>query len=97
MRSSHIDKKCVKEKGLEKKYELIKSGEKIKFCYLKTPNTLRENVISFPMYFPPELQLTQYIDYNKQFEKTFLDPIIPILESIGWTHEEVNTLESFFS
>jgi DNA polymerase elongation subunit (family B) len=81
---------------LEKKYELIKNGEKIKFCYLKTPNTLRENVISFPMYFPPELQLTQYIDYNKQFEKTFLDPIIPILECIGWTHEEVNTLESFF-
>jgi len=97
VRGSLLYNKCVKEKGLEKKYELIKSGEKIKFCYLKTPNTLRENVISFPMYFPPELQLTQYIDYNKQFEKTFLDPIIPILESIGWTHEEVNTLESFFS
>ena len=96
VRGSLLYNKAVKDKGLEKKYELIKNGEKIKFCYLKTPNTLRENVISFPMYFPPELQLTQYIDYNKQFEKTFLDPIIPILESIGWTHEEVNTLESFF-
>ena len=96
VRGSLLYNKCVKEKGLEKKYELIKNGEKIKFCYLKTPNTLKENVISFPMYFPPELQLTQYIDYNKQFEKTFLDPIIPILECIGWTHEEVNTLESFF-
>ena len=96
VRGSLLYNKAVQDKGLEKKYELIKNGEKIKFCYLKTPNTLRENVISFPMYFPPELQLTQYIDYNKQFEKTFLDPIIPILECIGWTHEEVNTLESFF-
>jgi DNA polymerase elongation subunit (family B) len=86
----------VMDKGLNKKYELVQNGEKIKFCYLKTPNPIRENVISFPSYLPPELQLNKYIDYDTQFEKTFLDPIIPILDSIGWSAEPVVSLEDFF-
>ena len=42
----------IKQNKLDNKYSLIQNGEKIKFCYLKTPNTLRENVISFIQDFP---------------------------------------------
>ncbi len=87
----------VKDKSLDKKYALIQNGEKIKFCYLKLPNPIKENVISFPDYLPPELQLNKYIDYDTQFEKTFLDPILPILEAIGWSPEEKVSLEDFFT
>ena len=87
---------CIKDKSLQKKYELIQAGDKAKFCYLKVPNHIRENVITFPDYLPPELQLHKYIDYDKQFEKTFLEPLNFILNAIGWKAEEQASLEDFF-
>jgi len=87
----------LEKKKLTKKFESIKSGDKIKFLYLKVPNPIRENMISFPGVLPKELNLDQYIDYEKQFDKVFLTPIDAILEAIGWSAEKIDTLESFFS
>jgi DNA polymerase elongation subunit (family B) len=86
----------IKEKQLTKKYSLIQNGEKIKFCYLKKPNPIYENVISFIQDFPKELGLNQYIDYDTQFEKGFLEPLKTILNAIGWNSERQTTLDSFF-
>jgi DNA polymerase elongation subunit (family B) len=86
----------IKEKKLTKKYSLIQNGEKIKFCYLKKPNPIYENVISFIQDFPKELNLNSYIDYDTQFEKGFLEPLKTILNAIGWNSEKQTTLDSFF-
>jgi DNA polymerase elongation subunit (family B) len=86
----------IKERKLTNKYSAINNGEKIKFCYLKKPNSIHENVISFISEFPKELGLDQYIDYDLQFEKAFLEPLKVILEAIGWKMEKTVTLESFF-
>jgi len=86
----------IKEKKLTNKYSLIANGEKIKFVYLKKPNIIHENVISFIQDFPKELGLDKYIDYDLQFEKAFLEPLKTILNSIGWNIEKTNTLEAFF-
>ena len=87
----------VKEKKLDKKYAYIQNGEKIKFCYLTSPNPMRENVISFIQDFPKELDLSKYIDYELQFTKSFLDPLKAILDVIGWNVEKTVNLELFFS
>ena len=86
----------VKEKKLTNKYSLIGNGEKIKFLYLKKPNIIQENIISFIQDFPKELGLDKYIDYELQFEKSFVEPLKSILDSIGWSVEKTVNLESFF-
>ena len=86
----------IKLNKLTGKYSLIKNCEKLKFCYLKKPNPIYENVISFIQEFPKELGLKQYIDYDTQFEKGFLEPLKIILNAIGWSSEKKSTLDSFF-
>ena len=82
----------LKEKGLDKKYPYIKDGEKIKFTYLKQPNPFKDYVVSFSNRLPVEFELQSYIDYETQFEKTFLDPIKIVLDCIDWTTEKTNSL-----
>ena len=55
------------------KYEEIQEGDKIKFIVLKEPNPLREKVISFPTRLPKEFKLHNFIDYDEQFNKSFLE------------------------
>ena len=85
----------IKEKKLTNKYSLIQNGEKIKFCYLKKPNIIHENIISFIQDFPRELGLDKYVDYDLQFDKSFLEPLKIILDAIGWNVEKTVNLELF--
>ena len=87
----------IKEKKLTNKYSLINNGEKVKFIFLKKPNIIQENVISFIQQFPTELGLDKYIDYELQFEKAFLDPLKTIMNIIGWKEEKTVNLELFFT
>jgi len=86
----------LRKHKLTKKYQSIREGEKVKFAYLKEPNTLHENVISVSTHLPKEFALEKYIDYDLQFDKAFLQPIKNILNVIGWKTEKQGSLESFF-
>lgn len=86
----------LRKNGLNTKYQFIQEGEKIRYIYLKLPNPIRENVIGFNGNFPEEFGLQKYIDYEIQFEKTFLEPMNIILKAIKWNSEKVATLEKWF-
>lgn len=86
----------LKRLKLDKKYQAIRDGDKIKFVYLLTPNPLQEDVIAFSQMLPKELNLHAYIDYDKQFEKVFLDALQIVIESLGWKTQEESSLEDFF-
>ena len=86
----------VKKLGLQKKYQEIRDGDKIKFVYVRMPNPFQEDVIAFPQTLPKEFGLDQFIDYDKQFEKTFVDGIQSVIDPLGWTAVEQSSLEEFF-
>ena len=96
VRGSILFNKLLDDKKLSSEYEYIKDGDKIKFCYLKTPNSIKENVIAFPEKLPKEFDLSGDIDYNKMYNKVFLEPLKSITEVIGWEMEKRNRLEDFF-
>jgi len=86
----------LKKYGIENKHQRIQEGEKIKFMYLKTPNPIHENCISFFAEIPEEFGIQKYVDYQTQYEKSFLDPLKNVLDCVGWTHERKITLGRFF-
>ena len=96
VKGSIIFNKMLKDRNLEKTYESIKEGDKIKFTYLKEPNPTGDKVIAFLNSIPREFEFDGYIDYELQFEKSYLDPIKTILDVLGWKHEKIGSLESFF-
>ena len=86
----------TKKMGLDKKYQPIRDGDKIRFVYVRKPNPFQEDVIAFSQELPPEFELHSYIDYDKQFEKVFLDALQIIIGSLGWNTSEQSSLEDFF-
>jgi DNA polymerase elongation subunit (family B) len=96
VRGSLLYNHHLKRLGLDKKYQAIRDGDKIKFVYLRTPNPIQEDVIAFSQQFPKEMKLESYIDYDKQFEKVFLDALQIVIEPLGWKTQEESSLEDFF-
>jgi len=96
VRGALIYNHLVATNNLEKKYQLIQEGDKIKFLYLREPNPLGTHVITFANEVPLEFKLHDYIDYDTMFEKSFLDPLNSLLSCIGWQVKEQATLEGLF-
>ena len=86
----------IKKMNIDRKYQAIRDGDKIKFVYVQKPNPFQEDVISFPSNLPSEFGLQNYIDYDKQFEKVFQDAIQIVIEPLGWKAQEESSLEDFF-
>ena len=97
VRGALIYNHLINTRGLNKKYQLIQEGDKIKFLYLREPNLLGTHVITFSGEIPPEFNLQGYIDYDKMFDKSFIDPLNSLLNCIGWQVRDTATLEGLFS
>lgn len=87
----------LKRFGIDKKYQEIREGEKVKFIYLMVPNPISDAVISFQSSLPREFDLHRFVDYQTQYEKKFLKPLKTILDTVGWVEEEQSTLDSLFA
>ena len=96
VRGSLLYNHYVKKHKIQNKFPFIQEGEKIKYLYLRKPNRIGENVISFFQTLPKEFELDGSVDYEVQFDKSFLSPVKVILDAIGWAPEKQVTLEHIF-
>ena len=91
----------VKKNKLSNKYPYIQEGDKIKFINLKQPNIYQCSSISFMTKLPKELDLHKSVDYDVQFEKSFVEPLNFILQKINWlvdkSYGTQGSLEDFFN
>jgi DNA polymerase elongation subunit (family B) len=96
VRGALVYNHLIRTQKLEKKYQLIQDGDKIKFLYLKEPNHVWENTVAMNGLMPKEFDLHRYIDYETMFEKAFIDPLNTIVTSLNWNTRPVASLESLF-
>jgi len=87
----------LKEYQITNKYELIGESDKIRFLYLRTPNRIKENCIGFIGKLPTEFLLTNMVDYDTMWDKSFIEPLNGIIQGLGWTARPQATLAGLFS
>ena len=93
----------IEKHELIKKYPYIQEGDKIKFVHLVEPNVYQSSSFSFMASFPKEkvLDIIRYVDYNTQFEKSFIEPLKFITDKIHWAIDgsfgSQGSLEDFFN
>ena len=101
IKGSLVYNHMIRQRKLTKKYTLIQDGDKVKYLELRQPNPLGCNVITFPSKLPKELDILKYVDYDSQYEKSFIDPLSFITNNIGWKIDRSfgtqTTLEDFFA
>jgi DNA polymerase elongation subunit (family B) len=71
--------------GIERKYEKMASGDKVRFFEVKKPNSFGLSVIGYKYYYPKEFQSLFEIDYEKMFEKIIYSVIERFYEAVQWT------------
>jgi len=86
----------LKKHTIEHKHQRIQEGEKIKYIYLKMPNPIHEDAISFFSEIPQEFGVDPFIDYSRQFDKGFLKPLEKVLDCVGWEIKKTIKLGAFF-
>lgn len=96
VRGALVYNSCIEKMGLHNKYTMVQDGEKIKFSYLRIPNPVSSNVISASGPLPKQLGIDKYIDYGKQFEKSFEEPLNAIIGKLGWSVSQQQTIEDLF-
>ena len=85
----------VDKLGLEKKYQKIKSGDKMKYVYLKE-NPYKYSVIGFHDDLPDEFDLKKYVDYETHYEKLFYSPVNDIFTACSLEIEPQASIDDFF-
>lgn len=84
VKAAYLHNFINKKQGIEKKYEEISSGDKIRFYYTIKPNKYGIDVIGFKYNRPIEYDEYFNVDYEKMFEKILYNSIERFYNNVKW-------------
>lgn len=90
VKAAHYYNVLLDKLDLKGKYELFRSGEKVKQVELVTPNKYGIDRIGFKDKYPKEFEDEFKIDYEKSFVKVLFAPIETIYKCVGWVLRKPN-------
>lgn len=90
--------KYVLNNKLLNQYSLIKEGEKIRFVWLKQPNTFNSETFGFINRLPKDQLITDCLDYETMYEKTYGHTITEMCERLNLSNliSTTTSIDDFF-
>lgn len=82
----------IHDLNLEKKYETIGSGDKVRYFYTKQPNKYGLKSFAYKYYFPKELEAHIQPDKEIMFDKIVYSMIERLYEAVGWVPRKPNEI-----
>lgn len=84
VKAAYIHNILLKTFNIDKKYEKIASGDKIRYFYVKQPNRYGINAIAYKYYYPDEFAAIFEPDLDMMFEKILFSAVERFYEAVNW-------------
>lgn len=83
-KAAYFYNRLLKIHKLDKNYEQLASGDKVRFFAVQKPNTYGIEVIGFKNTWPKEFNQFFKLDYDTAYDKMVFSPIEKIYEAVNW-------------
>jgi hypothetical protein len=84
VKAAYYHNLLLKTFKIEKKYEQIGSGDKIRYFYVKQPNRYGINAIAYKYYYPEEFESIFQPDSELMFDKIIYSAVERFYEAVNW-------------
>lgn len=84
VKASYIHNKILEKLNIEHRYELIGSGDKVRYFYVQQPNRYGINAIGYKYYYPEEFKEIFKVDRELMFDKIVYSIIERFYDSVKW-------------
>jgi DNA polymerase elongation subunit (family B) len=84
VKAAYYHNLLVEKFGIERKYEKITSGDKIRYFYVRKPNRYGITTIGYKYYYPKEFAEIFEPDYELMFEKMIFSVIERFYDAVDW-------------
>ena len=85
VKAAYYHNMLLKKFNIEKEYETISSGDKVRYFYLQQPNPYNLPSLAYKYYYPNEFKKIFHVDYDKMFEKNLYAVIERFYENVKWS------------